>query len=139
MASSSVSYAAYKAHYSLFPASGEVVKALGSDIQPYLAGEGTIRFPASRPIPMELVTRVVNDPCAGGRRPPAEARRDASDVLPRLDSAITLADGRQLAYAEWGDREASRWSSTIHGMPASRLFCPDEESTIAAGVRLITI
>ena len=54
-----VSYAAYKAHYSLFPASGEVVKALGSDIQPYLAGEGTIRFPASRPIPMELVTRVV--------------------------------------------------------------------------------
>ena len=54
-----VSYAAYKAHYSLFPASGEVVKALGDEIQPYLAGEGTIRFPASRPIPMELVTRVV--------------------------------------------------------------------------------
>ena len=54
-----VSYAAYKAHYSLFPASGEVVKALGAEIQPYLAGQGTIRFPASRPIPMELVTKVV--------------------------------------------------------------------------------
>ena len=54
-----VSYAAYKAHYSLFPASGEVVKALGAEIEPYLAGEGTIRFPASRPIPMELVTKVV--------------------------------------------------------------------------------
>jgi len=54
-----VSYASFKAHYSLFPASDEVVKALGSDISPYLAGEGTIRFPASRPIPMELVTRVV--------------------------------------------------------------------------------
>ena len=54
-----VSYASFKAHYSLFPASDEVVKALGSDIRPYLAGEGTIRFPASRPIPMELVARVV--------------------------------------------------------------------------------
>ncbi len=54
-----VSYAAYKAHYSLFPASGEVVKALGSEIEPYLAGEGTIRFPASRPIPTDLVTKVV--------------------------------------------------------------------------------
>jgi uncharacterized protein YdhG (YjbR/CyaY superfamily) len=54
-----VSYASFKAHYSLFPASGEVVRALGADIQPYLAGEGTIRFPASRPIPMELVARVV--------------------------------------------------------------------------------
>ena len=54
-----VSYASFKAHYSLFPASDEVVKALGADIRPYLAGEGTIRFPASRPIPMALVTRVV--------------------------------------------------------------------------------
>ncbi len=54
-----LSYAAYKAHYSLFPASDEVVKTLGAEIQPYLAGQGTIRFPASRPIPMELVTKVV--------------------------------------------------------------------------------
>jgi len=54
-----VSYAAYKSHYSLFPASGDVVKALGDELTPYLAGQGTIRFPASRPIPLELVTRVV--------------------------------------------------------------------------------
>ena len=54
-----VSYASYKAHYSLFPANDEIVKALGAEIQPYLAGQGTIRFPASRPIPMELVTKVV--------------------------------------------------------------------------------
>ena len=46
-----LSYAAYKAHYSLFPASDEVVKAMGSDLEPFLAGQGTIRFPASRPIP----------------------------------------------------------------------------------------
>jgi len=54
-----ISYAAYKAHYSLFPASDVVVRALGSEIEPFLAGKGTIRFPASRPIPLGLVTRVV--------------------------------------------------------------------------------
>ena len=54
-----VSYAAYKRHFSLFPASGAVVEALGDEIAPFLAGKGTIRFPADRPIPVELVTRVV--------------------------------------------------------------------------------
>jgi uncharacterized protein YdhG (YjbR/CyaY superfamily) len=54
-----VSYDAFKQHYSLFPASQVVVDSLGDEIQPYLAGRGTIRFPASRPIPVDLVTRIV--------------------------------------------------------------------------------
>jgi len=54
-----VSYAAFKNHYSLFPASGAVVAELGSDIEPYLSGRGTIRFPAAQPVPLELVTRMV--------------------------------------------------------------------------------
>lgn len=54
-----VSYDAYKRHYSLFPASGAVVEALGDEITPFLAGKGTIRFPAGQPIPAELVTRIV--------------------------------------------------------------------------------
>jgi uncharacterized protein YdhG (YjbR/CyaY superfamily) len=54
-----VSYAAFKQHYSLFPASGAVIDALGDELTPYLAGKGTIRFPASRPIPTDLVTRIV--------------------------------------------------------------------------------
>jgi uncharacterized protein YdhG (YjbR/CyaY superfamily) len=54
-----LSYAAYKNHYSLFPASEAVVEALGDDLTPYLAGKGTIRFPASRPIPIALVERIV--------------------------------------------------------------------------------
>ncbi|HEY7737133.1 MAG TPA: DUF1801 domain-containing protein [Candidatus Limnocylindrales bacterium] len=53
-----VSFDAYKQHYSLFPASEEVVNRLGEEIAPYLAGKGTIRFPASRPIPVELVRRI---------------------------------------------------------------------------------
>lgn len=54
-----VSYDAYKRHYSLFPASDAVVTALGDAISPYLAGRGTIRFPADRPIPTDLVARIV--------------------------------------------------------------------------------
>ena len=54
-----VSYDAYKRHYSLFPASEAVIERLGEDLAPYLAGKGTIRFPADRPIPVDLVRRIV--------------------------------------------------------------------------------
>jgi uncharacterized protein YdhG (YjbR/CyaY superfamily) len=54
-----VSYAAYKAHYSLFPASGAVIEALGDELTRYLAGKGTIRFPADEPIPLATVTKIV--------------------------------------------------------------------------------
>jgi uncharacterized protein YdhG (YjbR/CyaY superfamily) len=53
------SYDAYKAHYSLFPFTDEMVASFGDELAPYLAGKGTIRFPADRPIPEDLVTRLV--------------------------------------------------------------------------------
>lgn len=58
-------------------------------------------------------------------------------MAPRLDSTITLPDGRRLAYAEWGDANGTPLFF-FHGTPYSRLFCPDEAATMAAGVRLIT-
>ncbi len=54
-----VSYAAFKQHYSLFPASEAVIEACGDELTPYLSGRGTIRFPASQPIPAALVTKIV--------------------------------------------------------------------------------
>ena len=54
-----VSYDAYKNHYSLFPSTDRMIQALGDRLAPYLAGKGTIRFPASRPIPSELVSEIV--------------------------------------------------------------------------------
>ena len=54
-----VSYDAYKRHYSLFPASEAVIAAGGDELTPYLAGKGTIQFPADEPIPTDLVTRIV--------------------------------------------------------------------------------
>jgi uncharacterized protein YdhG (YjbR/CyaY superfamily) len=54
-----VSYAVYKKHYSLFPATDAVVQALGDALTPYLAGKGTIRFRTDAPIPLDLVRRIV--------------------------------------------------------------------------------
>jgi uncharacterized protein YdhG (YjbR/CyaY superfamily) len=54
-----VSYAAFKNHYSLFPANEAVLDALGDDLKPFLAGKGTIRFRADKPLPAGLVARVV--------------------------------------------------------------------------------
>lgn len=54
-----VSFAAYKAHNSLFPASDAVVEALGEALTPYLAGKGTVRFPAAEAIPLDVVTKIV--------------------------------------------------------------------------------
>ena len=54
-----VSYAAYKDHYSLFPASDAVIGALGDEVTPYLAGKGTLRFRADQSIPVDTITKIV--------------------------------------------------------------------------------
>lgn len=54
-----VSYAAYRNHYSLFPASGAVLEALGDEVRPFFAGKGTFQFPASRPMPVGLVSKII--------------------------------------------------------------------------------
>jgi uncharacterized protein YdhG (YjbR/CyaY superfamily) len=54
-----VSYAAYKNHCSLFPASGKVMEELGSEVEPYFSGRGTLRFTVDDPIPSPLVARIV--------------------------------------------------------------------------------
>ena len=54
-----VSYDAFKAHYSLFPSTEEMEAELGDELRPFLAGKGTIRFPADQPIPLGLVERIV--------------------------------------------------------------------------------
>ena len=54
-----VSYAAFKDHCSLFPASGAVMEALGDELRPYISGKATIRFRADRRLPAELVHRFI--------------------------------------------------------------------------------
>jgi pimeloyl-ACP methyl ester carboxylesterase len=57
---------------------------------------------------------------------------------PKVDRTIKLRDGRAMAYSEWGKLDG-RPIVLTHGTPGSRLFCPDEDATASAGVRLITI
>ena len=54
-----VSYAAFKNHCSLFPASKAVMEALGEELKPYFSGKGTLRFTADKPIPAALVKKIV--------------------------------------------------------------------------------
>jgi pimeloyl-ACP methyl ester carboxylesterase len=57
-------------------------------------------------------------------------------VPARLDSTVTLGDGRRLAYTEWGTASGSP-VMFFHGTPGSRTWCPDEAATTNADVRLI--
>lgn len=67
-----VSYAGFKAHCSLFPMSGAVIKAIGDELEPYAAGKGTLRFDPANPMPDDLVRRIVairlEENAARGRR-----------------------------------------------------------------------
>jgi pimeloyl-ACP methyl ester carboxylesterase len=57
---------------------------------------------------------------------------------PRADSSFRLPDGRRVAYAEWGE-PGGRPVVLLHGMPGSRLICPDVDAAVQAGVRLVTV
>jgi uncharacterized protein YdhG (YjbR/CyaY superfamily) len=54
-----VSYAAFKDHCSLFPATQAVRDRLGKELEPYLSGKGTIRFAAEEPLRATLVKAIV--------------------------------------------------------------------------------
>jgi len=63
--------AAWKRHYSLYPVNEAQVKALAAPGDTFEVEKGTVRFPASAPLPYDLVTRLVKtraaEILAGGR------------------------------------------------------------------------
>jgi len=62
----------------------------------------------------------------------------AQATIPTSDHTLTRADGRRVAWAEWGDPEGQP-VVLLHRNPGSRLLDPDPRATAAAGARLITI
>jgi pimeloyl-ACP methyl ester carboxylesterase len=62
----------------------------------------------------------------------------APATTPTVDHTLSHADGRRVAWAEWGDPEGLP-VLFLHRNPGSRLLDPDSTATASAGVRLITI
>lgn len=54
-----VSYAAFRDHCSLFPMSKAVIQANIDQLEPFVSGQGTLRFTRERPLPASLVKRIV--------------------------------------------------------------------------------
>lgn len=54
-----MSYDAYKTHFSLFPWTDGMAEELGEELKPYLSGKGTLRFSADKPLPADLIKRIV--------------------------------------------------------------------------------
>jgi uncharacterized protein YdhG (YjbR/CyaY superfamily) len=54
-----VSFEAFKRWDSLFPASEAVENELGDEVAPYVKGKGTLQFPVTEPLPLELLDRII--------------------------------------------------------------------------------
>jgi uncharacterized protein YdhG (YjbR/CyaY superfamily) len=52
-------YAAFRDHYSMYPASEGVRATLGEDVERFLSGKGTIRFEYGERLPKGLVKEIV--------------------------------------------------------------------------------
>jgi len=51
-------FAGWKKHFSLYPASGQLVAEFKDELAPYEVNKGTIRFPLSEPAPVKLIERI---------------------------------------------------------------------------------
>jgi len=54
-----VHFAAYTKHIGFYPVTVSVAEAFEEELQPYKRGKGSVQFPLSRPMPLDLVRRMV--------------------------------------------------------------------------------
>ncbi|HEV2036038.1 MAG TPA: DUF1801 domain-containing protein [Candidatus Dormibacteraeota bacterium] len=80
-------FAGWKEHYSLYPGTDQLVKALKDDLAPYKVSKGTIRFLLSEPVPVKLIERIaklrVKEAVNSAKARPARARTTAKQVAAR--------------------------------------------------------
>src|ERR1700721_2031549 len=71
-------FAGWKKHYSLYPASPELIAAFKDELASYEVNKGTIRFPLSEPVPVKLIERI-----AKFRAKEVAGRRKAKTSAPK--------------------------------------------------------
>ncbi len=65
-------FAAFTAHYSVYPATTDVLKGLGEAAAAYVSGKATLRFSYEKPVPVRLIAKFA-------RLRAAQARAAATD------------------------------------------------------------
>jgi len=60
-------YAAFSGHCSLFPAGSGVVEKFAKELKPYATNKGPMGFPADKPLPDALLTKIVTARVAENR------------------------------------------------------------------------
>ena len=58
-------FAGFKEHYSLFAASGTFFAALEDELRGYDLRKGTVHFPLTKPVPVNLISRIAKFRAAG--------------------------------------------------------------------------
>jgi uncharacterized protein YdhG (YjbR/CyaY superfamily) len=51
-------FAGWKEHYSLYPITERLARAMKEDLAPHEVSKGTIRFPLAKPVPVRLIGRI---------------------------------------------------------------------------------
>ncbi len=54
-----VLFAAFKDHYSLFPANATLIATMKNDLKAYKTSKGTIQFSYDKPLPVTLIKKIV--------------------------------------------------------------------------------
>jgi uncharacterized protein YdhG (YjbR/CyaY superfamily) len=71
-----VYYAAWKKHIAFYPASGGVTEAFKDELAKYDIEKGTVRFSLNEPVPLELISKIVQFRVAENLgKPKARARK----------------------------------------------------------------
>jgi uncharacterized protein YdhG (YjbR/CyaY superfamily) len=87
-----ICFAGWKQHYSIYPASDNVVSTFKKDLAAYELTKGTIRFPLSEPVPVKLIAGIAKlrakDVGSPGR---SSARKTQLERVRRMCSALPSA------------------------------------------------
>jgi uncharacterized protein YdhG (YjbR/CyaY superfamily) len=111
-------FAGWKDHYSLYPATEQLIEAFEDDLAPYEISKGTIRFPLSRPVPVKLIERIAKFRAKETTervkaKVPAKAKKAATKKSP---ARILLPSGA----TDEGDKQGGSKRSPARRLKASR-------------------